>query len=154
MLVYIQQYLNLICSSAQCKKKKKKKWIPELCGKWKHLYYKLFRYQMRKKANKSCHLPLITARCRWHTCAAPSGSSAAPRCVWLGASCLWTARSDPGSETTTYGQIRREPHLSFNKLPVWDDLWDVRASSKKKRNWLRWGVKLSSACLWCFQFWL
>lgn len=109
--------------------KKKKKWIPELYGKWKHLYYKLFRYQIGKNSKqKSCHLPLITARCRWHTCAAPSGSSAAPRCVWLGASCLWTARSDPGSETTTYGQIRREPHLSFNKLPVWDDLWDLRAS--------------------------
>lgn len=79
-----------------------------------------FRYQKEKQKSISSRSSLvITARCRSHTCAAPSGSSAACRCVWLSASCLWTERSVPGSETATCTQSlsqRRPTRLNTSQL--------------------------------------
>lgn len=81
----------------------------------KHLYYKGFSVSKRKTKAIS-FLPLITARCRWHTCAAPSCSSAAPRGVWLSASCLWTERSVPGSETAAWRQSHSQQHPTYLSL--------------------------------------
>lgn len=43
----------------------------------------------------------VTAHSRWRSCAAPSGSASARRCVWLSATCLCTETPVPGSETAT-----------------------------------------------------
>lgn len=55
---------------------------------------------------------MLMARCHWRAGAAPRGSSAACRCVWLSARCLCTESSVPGSVTATCERHRETQAFS------------------------------------------
>lgn len=83
----------------------------------KNIFIKLFLGIKKKNQRHLVRLFVITARCRWRACAAPSGSSAACRCVWISATCLCTERFVPGSVTATCQTESQSVPLKH--IPAW-----------------------------------